>query len=165
MQIEQLGEIEGFGCLDVAPFRSRARYAGIGESEISHEFFPSIDFGLFAFDRAKRFGIGQSAVARIQFPPCANKTNGSTTRLKLKAFITRLGKVHVSDAGGKSGPAEMVGSAHRSQLGEIAGRIFGQSGFPTWGRLSDLDEGEGSEGDRPDRWKSPFWRLSLLVLV
>ena len=140
MQIEQAGEIKGFGCFGAGSFRPRTRDAGIGEGEISDEFFLSVDFGLFAFDRAKRFGIGQSAVARIQFPPSANETNGSTGRLKLKAFITRIGKVHISDAGGRSGPAEMIGRAHRSQLGKITGRIFGQSGFPTRGGLSHSSE-------------------------
>src|SRR5712671_5908603 len=165
MQIEQLGEIEGFGCLDAAPFRSRARYAGIGESEIGHEFFPSIDFGLFAFDRTKRFGIGQSAVARIQFPPCANKTNGSTTRLKLKAFIIRLGKVHVSDAGGKSGPAEVIAGAHRSKLGEIPGRILSQSGFRNRDCLSDSSERERKESGQADGERSPSLRPTSPVFV
>src|SRR5207249_10744265 len=87
VQIEQVGEIERFGCFGTGPFRSRSHNAGIGETEISDELFLSVDFGLFAFDRTKRFRVGQSAVARVQSPQSANETNRSTGRLKLKTLI------------------------------------------------------------------------------
>ncbi len=142
MQIEQVGEIERFGCFGTGPFRSRSHNAGIGETEISDELFLSVDFGLFAFDRTQRFRVGQSAVARVQSPQSANETNRSTARLKLKMFVSRLGKVDVAGAGGKPGPAEMISGADRSKLGKVTGRIFGQSGFPTRGRLSESNQGE-----------------------
>ena len=78
-------------------------------------------------------------VAGIESPERANESDGFAGGVELEAFVVFV-KMDVANPGGNSRPTEVISGANRPQFWKIAGRIFGQSGFPT--RRSERRDGE-----------------------
>ena len=99
--------------------------AVVRESQMGRHFSGSISLRLLGFDWVQCVDMGERAIIRVQLPQDANEAGRPSDGFELEAILSGFCKMNFSGRGGDSSPAEMIGSAERSELRERTGRIFG----------------------------------------